>query len=308
MSDPAGGSPLVAAVVITWNDIEMTTACLRSLCASTYTNLKIILVDNGSVEPCGQRLKAQFPQVELLALPENRGFTGGGNAGFKRGLELGAEYVQLIGNDSVLDKDAVTCLVRALEAHPEAGGASPLLLDPDGETVQFYWATLDRNKAMHFHHEVPAPLDSRAWPSRESEFIPFVCMMWRARVLREIGLLDDSIAISCDDLDYCIRVANGGYSLLMATDARALHRGGSTTGRYSPYILYYTVRNRLFCLFKYGTPMGLLRSSPWVIRSFIHQMRVNGADWAKQRAMLRGAVDFLLGVRGLGNPPVSRKG
>jgi GT2 family glycosyltransferase len=293
---------------LTWNDTQMTSACLRSVFGSDYPNLKVVLVDNGSAEPCGQRLKQQFPQVDLVELSENRGFAGGGNACLRRGLELGADYVQLIGNDCVLDKDAISQLVGELEARPDVGGASPLILDPGGQTVQFYWATIDRNQCMHFHHEWGARLDSRSWPVRESEFIPFICLMWRASVLRQLGLLDESLAICWEDYDYCVRLADAGYRLLVVTSARAEHRSGGTTGRYSPYITYYMVRNRLICLFKHAPPMGMLRAAPWIIRSFIHQARTNGLDWDKQRAMLLGGIDFLRGVRGAGRPPTSRKG
>ena len=307
MIDQAARPPPVVAAVLTWNDTEMTAACLRSVFESDYPNLKVVLVDNGSAEPCGQRLKQQFPQVDLVELPENRGFTGGGNACLKRGLELGADYVQLIGNDSVLARDAISHLVRELEARPRVAGASPLILDPGGQTVQFYWATLDRDLCLHFHHEFGGRLDSRDWPTRESEFIPFICVMWRASVLREVGLLDDSLSICWDDYDYCVRLADAGYGLLIATDARAEHRSSGTIGRYSPYTTYYMVRNRLICLFRYGRPAGMLRAAPKIIRSFLRQMKLNGADWARQRAMLLGCIDFLRGVRGAGRPPISRK-
>lgn len=300
-------TPLAVAAVLTWNDTEMTTTCLRSVFESDYPNLRVVLVDNGSSEPCGRRLKAQFPAIELVELPENRGFTGGANAAMQHALGLGADYVHLIGNDSVLSKDAISHLVRELEARPLVAGASPLILDTGGETVQFYWATLDRDLCNHFHHEFGARLDSREYPTRESEFIPFICMMWRARVLREVGLLDDSLSVCWDDYDYCVRIADAGYRLLMATAARAEHRSGGTIGHYSPYTTYYMVRNRLVCLFRYGRPWGVLRASPTIVRGFLRQIKLNGTHWGRQRAMLRGWLDFILGVRGVGHPPVSRK-
>jgi GT2 family glycosyltransferase len=301
-------APLVVAAVLTWNDTEMTRACLRSLFESDYPNLKVVLVDNGSAEACGQRLKQEFPPIDLVELTVNRGFTGGGNTALKRGLDLGADYVQLIGNDVTLARTAITQLVRSLEERPRCAGASPLILDPGGETVQFYWATLDRDLCMHFHHDFGGRLEARDWPARESEFIPFICMMWRASVLLEVGLLDESLSTCWEDYDYIVRLADAGYSILMAADARAEHRSGGTTGRFSPYITYYLVRNRFICLFRHGRPAGILRAAPKIARSFVRQAKLNGWDWARQRAMLRGAFDFFLGVRGIGNPPASRKG
>jgi len=308
MSVQSSPAPLVVAAVLTWNDTEMTEQCLRSVCSSDYPNLKVVLVDNGSDVPCGRRLKEIFPQIDLVELPRNIGFTGGGNACLKRGLELGANFVQLIGNDVVLAQDAITQLVRGFEGLTRVAGVSPLLLDPGGETVQFYWGTFDRDKCMHFHHERGERVHSREWPNRESEFIPFVCMMWRADVLREIGFLDESLATCWEDYDYCVRVFDAGYKLYTITPARAEHRGGGTTGRYSPYVTYYLVRNRLICLFRYASALGLLRQAFWIARSFLYQARVYSSGPGARRAMLLGAIDFLRGVRGTGRPPVTRKG
>ena len=85
--------PKVCVVVLTWNDTEMTRACLESVYRSTYQNFSVILVDNGSSEPCGQILKAQFPEIELIELETNRGFTGGSNVGLSRALNEKAEYI-----------------------------------------------------------------------------------------------------------------------------------------------------------------------------------------------------------------------
>ncbi len=301
-------APLVVAAVLTWNDTEMTAACLESVLASDYPNLKVVLVDNGSAEPCGARMKERFPQIDLVVLPENRGFTGGGNACLKRGLELGAEFVQLLGNDVVIARDAITQLVRGFEGQPEVAGVSPLLLDPGGATVQFYWGSFDRDKGAQFQYERGERLDSRDWPTRESPFIPFVCMMWRAQVLRRIGLLDESLSTCWEDYDYCVRVADAGLRLLTVTPAHAEHRGGGTTGKYSPYITYYMVRNRLICLFRYASKMGMLRQLPRIIRSFAYQARVYSSSKEGRQAMLLGAIDFLRGVRGVGRPPTTRKG
>ena len=299
--------PLVVAAVLTWNDTDMTADCLRSVLANDYENFRVVLVDNGSNEPCGERLKQQFPEIDLVVLPENRGFTGGANQCLKRGLELGADYVHLIGNDSVLAPNAIRELVAQLEANSSVGGASPLILNPGGETVQFYYATIDRNQCMHFHHEHGPRLDSRAWPTRQSEFIPFIAVMFRSSTLREVGLLDESFGTCWEDYDLIVRMADAGWSLLMVTSTKAEHRGGATTGRASPYISYYMMRNRLICLFRHGRISGILLGAPKILLSLFSQIKASGS-WESRRAIFRGGIDFLTGARGIGRPPVNRRG
>lgn len=303
-----GKAPLVVAAVLTWNDTEMTAECLRSVFANDYSNLQVVLVDNGSSEPCGLRLKEQFPDIDLVVLPENRGFTGGANQCLKRGLDLGADYVQLIGNDSVLAPTVIGNLVRELESNKQLGAASPLILYPGGDTVQFYYATLDRNQCKHVHHEFGARLDSRTWPTRESEFIPYIAMMFRSKALQEVGLLDETLGTCWEDYDHIVRLSDAGWSLLMVTDTSLEHRSGGTTGRQSPYIIYYLTRNHLICLFRHAESRDILRNSPKTLRSMVRKIRNNGTNWEAQRAYFKGVTDFLMGVRGTGKPPVNRRG
>ena len=158
--------------------------------ANDFEEKQVLLVDNGSREPCGEHLQSAFPTIELLVLPENQGFAGGAIRGIERAMEMGAEYIHLIGNDSTLAPNAITKLVEALDEHPEAGAAGPLLLSPgDDELVQFYRADVDRDRAWHTHYGHFVPLASKEWPTVENDFIPFVAMMFRRNALEEVGLM-----------------------------------------------------------------------------------------------------------------------
>ena len=99
-------TPSVGAVVLTWNDTEMAGRCIETVLANDYPNTHVILVDNGSVEPCGEQLGKRFPEIEVLTLPKNQGFTGGSNRGMERALDLGHDYVLLLNNDTLLDEHA----------------------------------------------------------------------------------------------------------------------------------------------------------------------------------------------------------
>ena len=293
--------PLVIAVVLTWNDTRLTRQCLTSVFANDYGNLKVILVDNGSEPPRGPELLAEFPDLELIQLAENRGFSGGANAGMQAALDRGADYVHLIGNDSTFAVDTIRLLVEEYERRPEAGAASPLLLDPgEKQVVQFYTASMDRDACHHWHHHVGEPYERGAWPVSESEFIPCVAIMFRAKALTEVGLFDEMFGTCWEDFDLCIRLQDAGWRYITVGDATAVHLGSYTTGRVSPYIVYYTTRNRLICLHRYsrqqpGSFKGLIR----LARSYWGQMRGYGlTNWACHSAWLRGLKDYAFDVHG----------
>lgn len=295
-------APLVVAFVLTWNDTEMTRDCVRSVVENDYENMRVLLVDNGSEKPCGAEVAKDFPEVELITLPQNRGFTGGSNAGIQRAMELGADYIHLIGNDSVLEPDVIRKLVQELEQHPEAAVASPLLLDPgDEKIVQFYTGSIDRDVAWHDNHDFRMPVHSRDWPSVESPFVPFVAPMFRRKALDEAGIFDESFSTCWEDYDLLLRLLDRDWRVRTVGDAMAAHRGSQTTGTVSPYITYYHTRNRLICLFRYGRWTRILRRSLHILRTFVWQVAGYGVkNWKCHRAFFLAWVHFVFGVRGEG--------
>ncbi len=294
--------PRVIAVVLTWNDVEMASSCVATLEASDYPELEILVVDNGSTEPCGERIRARHPGIELIVLPENRGFTGGSNAGLRRAVEMGADLVQLYNNDITVEPDTVSRLVAAFERYPQAGVTSPVMSQPgpDGEPiVHFYRGELDRERARHWHEGQGRPLNGQPWTDTESPFVPFCATLFRTSVLEHVGYLDESLGTCWEDFDLCVRIAEHRYRVMTVGDAHVTHDHGQTTGRASPYITYYLTRNRLICWFRYNSLWTILKNSPFVARSFWWQIRNHGlTSVACHKAFLRGVLDFVLRRRG----------
>jgi len=291
--------PRVAVVVLTWNDTEMTRRCLAHVLASDYTDLDVILVDNGSREPCGRRLISEFPSVRLIELPENRGFTGGGNVGIQAALDSGAHYVLHINNDAFVAPDAIGRLVAVLEADPKAGIAHALLRDPGTERVQFYTATVDPVLARHDHLHVGERLSSREWPTVESEFVPACVILYRADALRREGVYDETLGTNWEDYDLCLRFRSASWRIMAVGGAVAEHMSGRTMGRVSQYYVYHMTRNRLICIRRYADRQAVLRRLPDLVRSFYWDFRRYGfTNWPAYRSAAHGVWDFLRGNTG----------
>ena len=301
--------PLVVAVVLTWNDTEMTAECLQSLMQSDYGNLQVILVDNGSSTPCGEILKKQFPMIDLLVLAKNRGFTGGSNAGIQRAFARNPRYVHLIGNDSTFARDTIPHLVAALEEQEGVGAASPLILYPgEDRIIQYYWGTIDRDFATSARFDLNVPYDSRSWPTRETGFVPFIAVMFRAAALREVGDFDERLGTCWEDFDMILRLQDAHWRIITVGDAEAYHKASRTTGSRSPYITYCLSRNRLICLFRYARLRKTVRRPIYLLRTFWWSFKRNGWSISRHLAFARGILHFLIGVRGEGHAPTSREG
>src|SRR6266851_7872043 len=88
--------PLAFTVLLNWNGWKDTVECLSSLQKLEYGNNRTMVVDNGSTNDSVPRIRAQFPQVEIIEMGKNLGFAGGCNAGIRAALDRGAEYVWLL--------------------------------------------------------------------------------------------------------------------------------------------------------------------------------------------------------------------
>lgn len=306
-------NPLVYAVVLTWNDTEMTRNCLKSLLENDYSNFKVILVDNGSDEPCGEILKKEFPEIELLVLPENKGFTGGANTGLRQGLEKGAKYVFFLNNDTILAPNVISNMVEVHENQPDCGMTSAMLLFPiedNGEQeVQFYSSTVDQNVCLHYHHHLGDPLGDKEWPDVENKFVPACAILMRADALKKIGLFDETLGTNWEDYDLCLRFVTNDWKIITVGDARVVHLDSKTTGRQSPYITYYFTRNRLICMWRYSSFRGVVSNAIPILKSFYHQIRDYGfGNWSCHKAFIKAWFDFLIGRRGADRVLRSRSG
>ena len=116
--------PSVGIVVINWNGLADTRECLHSLQAIDYANARVFVVDNGSDNDEGGVLSKEFAGfAEVLRLPENRGFTGGANAGIERALAEGLDYILLLNNDTIVDPAFLTSLVGSCTRNPGPRGS-----------------------------------------------------------------------------------------------------------------------------------------------------------------------------------------
>jgi GT2 family glycosyltransferase len=115
--------PRVRVVVLNYDGGDMTVRCLRALRELDWPQdrLEVLMVDNASIDGLVPRVRKELPWVRVEELPRNRGFAGGCNVGL-RDLD-GVDYIALLNNDTIPDRDWLRPLVEALDADPGLGAA-----------------------------------------------------------------------------------------------------------------------------------------------------------------------------------------
>jgi GT2 family glycosyltransferase len=291
----------VAAVVLNWNNTLETEACLRSLETTRNCALSVLVVDNGSTDDSIASIRAVYPSVELIETGGNLGYAGGNNIGIQSALAEDADYVFLINNDARVDEDTLERLVHAAEAHPDAAFLGPCIyhLDqPDeiqscGTDLDFLWRSRHRT-------ELPGDPSSRVV---DVPCLSGAALLLRVSALEPIGLLDASLFMYREDVDWCLRASRMGYRIVCVPGASVWHRRHSPGENDLPRITYYMTRNSLMLLSKHAAGplrLGLLLARYYVtVVSWTVRPRWRHKQ-AQRDALLQGIHDFFRGRSGYG--------
>jgi GT2 family glycosyltransferase len=244
MSQP--GNPLVGVVILNWNLPADTIRCIRSVLESDYAPLVPIVVDNASSDDSVERIRAAFPDIELICSDTNRGYTGGNNLGLERALEMGVEYVLILNNDTIVESGCVSALVDAAEEEERAALVGPLVIDEPAGIVgnrggEIYWPTAEPRELGRGESEAGIHLQRR-----DVEFIPGTAVLARAAALREVGLIPEQYFIYFEDVAWSLLFQRSGWRTMVEPRARVRHWHSATMGYDSPIKLYYYLRNNLY--------------------------------------------------------------
>ena len=239
----------LTVITLNWNGLEDTRALLPTLLACRMPEdwtLEAVVVDNGSTDGSVAALRAEFPAVEVLALPKNKRFAGGNNAGLAHALASGADAIALLNNDTKADPGLFERLLLALEQDPAAGAAAPLIYygAPSG---RIWYAGARAVPALGLTaHRGLRTLDRGQYRSVErTGYLTGCCLLARREVWEKVGPLDERYFIYAEDVDWCLRARRAGYGLLFVPTARLWHEVSASSGTLSRWKIYQRTRANL---------------------------------------------------------------
>ncbi len=218
-------TPLSCIVVLNWNGADDTLACLESLVAVQSPSCRVLVVDNGSTDGSAEKIRVAFPEIELLLLPSNIGYAGGNNAGFRRVLELKAEFVIFLNNDTIVDAGFCTPLLETLQRNPLAGIAVPKIFYLDQPGTLWYaggMVTLSTGLIRH------VGLRQKDAPQFDhpgiTGYATGCCIAMRSRDFDEAGGFDEGFRMYAEDVDLSLRIRSLGMSINYVPSSRIWHK------------------------------------------------------------------------------------
>jgi GT2 family glycosyltransferase len=291
----------VAVVVLNYKGISDTIDCIASLSGQTYRDFMIVAVENGShdgsVEKFHDMEKEYGDKLVTLYNDKNLGFDGGANTGIRWALDHKYDYVALLNNDAVADKDWVKNLVGAAKKQ-KSGLTTGLLLREDGKTID---STGDWYSKWGLGF--PRNRGDKASEAPKGGFVFGAsggATLFSIPMLREIGLFDEDFFAYYEDNDISFRAQLAGWKVYYEPTAIAYHKLMQTTGRMpSGFAIYQTFKNMPLVFVK-NVPLGLL--FPIGIRFYTAYILMAGNAIAKGKGwpVLRGvAMALLLSIKKL---------
>lgn len=239
-NEPVSNAPeAVSVVVVNYNTGDLLVDCVREALAQAR---QVIVVDNGSSDDSLELLEsccAGEPRLNIIRNENNLGFAAACNVGIKQSTE---PYILFLNPDCVLGPGSLQRKVRTLDANPDAGMVGGLLLDADGSeqsggrrAVPTPWRSFVRAFGLtglanrwprlffDFHlHKQPLP----ELPV-QVEAISGALMLVSRVAMEEVGVWDEDYFLHCEDLDWCMRFRQKGWSILFDPSAPSVHHRGA---------------------------------------------------------------------------------
>jgi GT2 family glycosyltransferase len=210
---------LFSLIIPNWNGAKHLPTCLDSLRAQTVQDFEVIVADNASQDDSLEVL-ARYPEVHVIRLERNYGFTGACNAGLRHGR---GEYLVLLNNDTQVEPRWLEGLAAAFGRYPQAGlVASRMLL-------------FDKRHIFHTAGDVfytnGTPGNRGVWQEDTGQFAEGPVFSanggsaaYRRSMLEQIGLLDDEFYYSCEDVDLAWRAQLAGWQCVYVPSAVVYHK------------------------------------------------------------------------------------
>ncbi|GDY02149.1 hypothetical protein LBMAG49_14780 [Planctomycetota bacterium] len=261
--------PRVTAVVVNWNGGAMLAECLASLFAQTFTNLEILIVDNGSKDDSiAQARQLYGERFRLIQNAKNEGFARANNQAFAAAT---GEWIFLLNNDAVAEPQAIAELMEFIADKPQVGtlacrinrfedpsvfDSTGLLLYPDGVCRPRGWQEKDLGQ----------------YDRAEMVLAPHgAACAYRKTMLDDVGGFDELYFCYLEDLDLGMRAQLAGYKCFYVPTSRIRHHKSATAGNYSKFKAYHVERNRIWNAIKLLPRFVLITSPMFTLNRYLMQ-------------------------------------
>lgn len=213
--------PRVSVIILTFNNLDLTKACLDSvLSRSDYPNLEVIVVDNASTDGTPaylQEFGQSHPQVRMVLNSDNLGFAAGNNVGLS--IATG-DYLVVLNNDTVVTHGWVLTMLRHFQRVPTLGLLGPVTSNIGNEArIEISYPDLAHMPATALNYTL-----GRMGERYPMKNVAFFCAMFPRSTYDRCGEISEDYGLGFfEDDDYCRKVEAEGLAIACAEDVFVHH-------------------------------------------------------------------------------------
>ncbi len=268
-------------VIVNWNLPHDTIKCIESLIHAGVSLNQIILIDNGSSDGSLNSFKSQFGNdIHLIINDTNLGYVKAVNQGIIAALNLAADWILLLNNDTIVDANFYQEILGYITESNSFAIIAPLIFyysQPDriwylGDHL--YGGTLLTHNSYHGKTE-PADLPKEI----PVDFVSGCAMVINSDLIDRIGMFDETLEMYGEEIDYCWRARIAGYHAVCITRAKVWHKVSESADKVKPQARYYKIRNQIIFYRRYSHGsqrvflfvFSILRSITIIVRDILQQ-------------------------------------
>ncbi len=257
---------LVSVIIVNYNNYQYTIECLKSLSIQTYQNFEVLLVDNGSKFNLYMKLKEELNQfrnllnINLIKNNRNLYFGAGNNKAIKI---ANGEYICLLNNDVVVERDFLEKMVDFLEKHPDAGMITPKIKFYEnkqviwnaGAFINFRTTKIVKNRGFLEHD----PMNQKYNEIETIGYAPGTALFLKKKIIKDIGLIDEIFMMYHEDPDWNLRAQKKGYKSFYIPTTTVYHNVPiDVKKRGSLFTYYFFKRNSQIIIWKHAKLRDIL--------------------------------------------------
>ncbi len=230
-------SPVIAIVIVSYNTVDLLRECLSSIEEYAQRPCHIIVVDNASSDNSAGVVRSEFPDVQLIANAENRGYPSAVNQGLQA---VDSAYYFILNSDIRLTDSTLPALADHMSQSPKTGFAAPAQISPNGKLMEtiYHDPTLVREFQRNilfsdilnlcFQKTIGA---GHRLESASVDWVMGAALFVRREAIQDVGYMDDTVFMYGEEYDWAYRMRAKGWNVYFVPDSVVVHHENASASK-----------------------------------------------------------------------------
>lgn len=305
----------LSIVIVNWNVKDLLRQCLHSLLDQAFLvsakeslwqtaeghSFEILVIDSASSDGSVDMVRGEFPHVYLYASEVNLGYSGGNNLGLRKSR---GEYILLLNPDTKVLGSALDEMTSYMKTHPEVGVVGPQLQYPDGQIQSsrrrfpvlatalvestFLEKWMPRHRILAHYRMLDQSDDETA----RVDWLVGACLLVRAEVRDQVGVIDDQYFMYSEELDWQKRIRETGWTIVYLPSARIIHYEGKSSEQVGALTHIRFSRSKVLYFCRHHSWWAGRLIQVWLLLNYAYEYGIEVTKWlfGHKRAMRRSRM------------------